>query len=427
MKKVLIICYYWPPAGGPGVQRWLKFAAYLREFGVEPILFVPENPEYPIIDNDIVNEVPLDLTILKLPIKEPYRFAKLLSSKKTKRISSGIISNKKSSIIEKILLYIRGNFFIPDARIGWVKPAIKFLTNYLEHNKIDVIISSGPPHSLHLIGLGVKEKHTIPWIADFRDPWTTIHYHSSLKLSEKSEARHKRLERIVLNEADEIIVTSPSTKIEFKAITNKPITVITNGFEPKEGIQRVLDTKFTIVHTGSILSERNPVILWRVLSELVAENAVFKNDLKIIFAGAVSEVVIKNIKEIDLTENLEMKGYVNHQEAIQLQHNAQVLLLLEIDRPETRAIIPGKLFEYLKAKRPILALGPDGSDIEAILTETNTGDYIPITLEGKIRDVILQHYKSYKSGTLEVASKGISKYSRKSLTKELSEVIFRNL
>src|SRR5690554_246049 len=226
-KKVLIISYYWIPAGGPGVQRWLKFVKYLPDFGVEPIVYIPENPTYPIIDQDL--KIELDqLTLLKKPIKEPYKIASFLSKNKTQKISSGVIPTpRKQSFLDKLLLYIRGNFFIPDARVSWVKPSVSYLEKYICENKIETIITTGPPHSLHLIGLGLKEKLNLRWIADFRDPWTNIVYHKELKLSQKSEKKHKELEQKVLTLADQIIVTSPSTKTEFSAITSKPIEVIT--------------------------------------------------------------------------------------------------------------------------------------------------------------------------------------------------------
>ncbi len=202
MKRALIITYYWPPAGGPGVQRWLKFVKYFREFGVEPIVYVPENPNYPLVDENFSSEIPSDIEIIKQPISEPYRFAKLFSKKKTKQISSGIISKKEISAMEKLMLYVRGNFFIPDARVGWVKPSVEFLSKYISENPVDVVITTGPPHSLHLIGMQLQKELNVKWIADFRDPWTTIHYHKSLRLNKSSERKHKELEALVLKSAD---------------------------------------------------------------------------------------------------------------------------------------------------------------------------------------------------------------------------------
>ena len=183
IQKVLIITYYWPPAGGPGVQRWLKFVKYLPQFGIEPIVYCPDNPSYPIIDKSLIDEIPEGIKVIKQPIKEPYRFAQLLSKKRSKTISSGIIPDKaKQTFTDRFLLFIRGNFFIPDARKAWVKPSVQFLSNYIKNEGISTIITTGPPHSLHLIGFQLKQKLKINWIADFRDPWTTIGYHRSLKL-----------------------------------------------------------------------------------------------------------------------------------------------------------------------------------------------------------------------------------------------------
>ena len=272
-KKLLIITYYWPPAGGPGVQRWLKFVKYLPEFGVQPIVYIPENPTYPIVDEGLVNEVSDKAVILKNKIFEPYQLAGFFSKNKTKKISSGIIPNvKKQSFIEKTLLWIRGNLFIPDARVYWVNPSVTYLKKYIQENNIDTIVTSGPPHSLHLIGLKLKQELPIKWFADFRDPWTTIGYHKALKLSSYADKKHKKLEKEVLNTADTIIVTSKTTKTEFEAITNKPIAVITNGYDVEKITKQPLDEKFTMAHIGSFLSDRNPKILWQVLNELIAEN-----------------------------------------------------------------------------------------------------------------------------------------------------------
>jgi hypothetical protein len=269
-KKTLIITYYWPPAGGPGVQRWLKFVKYLPDYNIEPIVYIPENPNYPIEDKSLIDEVSSQLTILKQPIKEPYRFAKLLSNKSSNQISKGVIPKQKNqSFLERIMLYVRGNFFIPDARKSWIKPSVKFLSEYIKKHKIETIITTGPPHSLHLIGLQLKAKIGVKWLADFRDPWTTIGYHKQLKLSKSSSKKHKALEQDVLNSADQIIVTSNNTLKEFKAKTNQPISVITNGYDNHSVEKPEKDSKFTMSHIGSLLSERNPKILWETLSELI--------------------------------------------------------------------------------------------------------------------------------------------------------------
>nr|WP_303318042.1 glycosyltransferase family 4 protein [Flavivirga sp. MEBiC07777] len=424
LKKTLIITYYWPPAGGPGVQRWLKFVKYLPEFDIDPVVYIPENPNYPLVDESLVSEVSNHITILKQPIKEPYKLAGLFSKKSSKTISKGIISdNKKQSFIEKVMLYIRGNFFIPDARIGWVKPSVSYLSQYISENNIKTIITTGPPHSLHLIGLQLKERLGVRWLADFRDPWTTIGYHKQLKLSRSSKKKHIALEKQVLNTADQIIVTSFTTKKEFQQITNCPIEVITNGYDYEATHAFNLDVKFSIAHIGSLLSKRNPDVLWKVLSDLRKENNGFLKDFQLNFIGAVSEEVLKTIKKYNLSDCTFELGYVSHKEAIVFQKKSQVLLLVEIDSEDTKCIIPGKLFEYMVSNRPILAIGPKASDVEKIIKETNTGAYFNYDDYELLKTTILEYYKAFKGKKLQSNPIGLQKYSRKQLTQQLATLI----
>ncbi|GAA3574311.1 glycosyltransferase [Snuella lapsa] len=423
-KKVLIVTYYWPPAGGPGVQRWLKFVKYLPEFNIEPIVYVPDNPNYPIEDESLQLDVSDKLTILKQPIKEPYKLAGLFSKKTSLTISKGIIPEvKRQSIIEKLMLFVRGNFFIPDARNAWVKPSVRFLLKYLEEHNIKTVITTGPPHSLHLIGLQLKEQLGLQWIADFRDPWTSIGYHKQLKLMKRAERRHKKLEFKVLNTADQVVVTSFVTKKEFKALTSQPIEVITNGYDVEVVGETVLDVKFTLAHIGSLLSKRNPEVLWRVLSDLVDENEQFAGDFRLNLVGYVSDDVLKEINKYGLIGYINEVGYVSHNESIKYQRQSQILLLIEIDSEDTKCIIPGKLFEYMVSNRPIIALGPKGSDVESILKETNTGTYFYYDAYSILKTAILDHYEAYREGNLQPYPIGLQKYSRKALTESLSKLL----
>ena len=424
MKKVLIITYYWPPAGGPGVQRWLKFVKYLPDFGIQPIVYVPENPTYPIMDEGLISEVSNKAIILKKKIFEPYGFASIFSKNKTKKISSGIIPNqRKQSFTAKLFLWIRGNVFIPDARVYWVKPSVKYLEKYIQENQIDTIVTSGPPHSLHLIGMGLKEKTNVKWFADFRDPWTTIGYHNKLKLGNSASRKHKNLESKVLNSADVILVTSATTKKEFEALTTKPIEVITNGFDVEKIEKQTLDEKFSLAHIGSFLSERNPRILWKCLKELIKENADFKKDFELKLIGAVSQEVLDAITEFKLDKYLNNLGYVSHKMAVEQQRKSQVLLLVEIDSEETKSIIPGKLFEYMVSERPIIGIGPEGSDFSEIIQNTNTGVFVKYDEIKKLKSSILSYYEEYKTGKLKSSAIGLQYYSRKNLTQKLSKLL----
>ena len=426
MQKVLIITYYWPPAGGPGVQRWLKFVKYLRDFDVEPIVYVPENPHYPIVDKSFEKELPDGIKIIKQPIREPYQLAGIFSKKESQTISSGIIKDEKEQgFLQRMMLWIRGNLFIPDARMLWVKPSVKFLSSYLKEHQIETVITTGPPHSLHLIGKQLKERLPINWIADFRDPWTKIGYHQKLKLTKNAQQKHLRLEREVLQTADHILTTSFTTKKDFSAITQKPITLITNGFDEDEVKQVELAEKFRLAHIGSLLSERNPENLWRALQELIDQKEDFKNDVELVLAGKVSESVVSSIKEYQLGNYLVEKGYLSHEESLLQQRKAQVLLLIEIDKEETKGIIPGKFFEYLKANRPILAMGPTDWDVIRLLDETEAGKYFDYTSKEEIKHQLYTWYQEYKAGKLAVHSSAekIKQFHRKELTKKLAKVI----
>ncbi|WP_127141989.1 glycosyltransferase family 4 protein [Flagellimonas marinaquae] len=422
MRKVLVIAYYWPPAGGPGVQRWLKFVKYLPDFGFEPIVYVPENPSYPIVDENLLKEVPSSIKILKKPIKEPYGWASLLSKKQTKTISSGIIKEKDPSFMEKVLLWIRGNFFIPDARKLWVNPSISYLAKVIADEGIGTIITTGPPHSLHLIGLGLKKKYNVQWIADFRDPWTSIGYHKKLRLTESSRLKHEALERAVLVKADKIVVTSHTTKSEFKTITPKPIKVITNGFDDE--LQPLeLDADFTVSHIGSLLTGRNPFGLWQALQELIAENEDFKKSLKIQLAGVVGEEVLQSIEDFGLMDCVQQMGYLSHDKVLEAQQKSQLLLLLEIDSEETRGIIPGKLFEYLNAKRPILAIGPHEWEAGSMVEQHQAGHMCLHKDVASLKSVLLEAFHNYQEGNLNCTSEGVEQYHRRALTESLAKFI----
>ncbi len=424
MKKVLIVTYYWPPAGGPGVQRWLKFTKYLGEFGVEPIVYVPENPHYPLQDNSLSDQIPADVKVLKKPIFEPYAVAKIFSGKHTRQISSGIIAEEKNqSLLQKMMLYIRGNFFIPDARVLWVKPSVRFLSDYMQQEGIATVITTGPPHSLHLIGLQLKKKQGVKWIADFRDPWTSIGYHNKLKLNRRSRAAHKRLEKKVLDGADELITTSYRTKEEFEKISSTPVTVITNGYDYEQVETPELDERFSLSHIGSLLSGRNPENLWQALRELAIELPGFAADFRLKLVGAVGEEVLRSIENAGLKQYLLLKGYVSHAEALRLQRSSQILLLIEIDSEETKGIIPGKLFEYMVSQRPVLAVGPEDADAMKLIKETNTGAFFTYSQKEEIKKFITEAYHAFKEDRLQTQPVGLQKYSRKALTAELVKLL----
>ncbi|MBK86432.1 MAG: glycosyl transferase family 1 [Flavobacteriaceae bacterium] len=424
MKKVLIITYYWPPAGGPGVQRWLKFVKYLPEFDIEPIVYCPENPCYPTLDSTLSDDLSDNITILKHPIRDPLRFLKFFFKTKTKAYANGLIPTaSKQSILDRFLIFIRGNFFIPDARIFWVKPSYNFLSDYISNNKVDTIITTGPPHSLHLIGMRLKAKHLIKWFCDFRDPWVDINYHQQLRLTKYAKKQHLMLEKKVLYKADHIIVTSAQTKLLFSNKTNQPITVVTNGFDDASNSNVKMDLNFTLTHIGFLSSQRNPSILWDVLSELIHELTDFKEKFKLVLVGIVSVDAINAINAFGLEPYLDIIETVSHFDAAKYQRKSQVLLLLEGNTKAATYIIPGKLFEYVNAQRPIIAIGPQPSDIKSILEETNTGNYFKYDEKEALKHQIIELFTAYKNNNLCVNPREIGRYSRRNCTKQLSQIL----
>lgn len=419
-KKVLIITYYWPPAGGSGVQRWLKFVKYLRDFDIEPVIYTVDNPGYAINDKSLINEIPNSIETLRQPIFEPNSILNFFGTK-TNKESAGFL-NPNPNFIGKIIQYIRANYFIPDARKFWIKPSVKFLSNYLEKNPVDVIITTGPPHSLHLIGLHLKKKKDIKWISDFRDPWTEIDYFHKMPLNKKAKKKHHQLEREVLKNSDSVIVVGNTMRDQYLKETDKVVT-ISNGFDTSDNKEvSHLDIFFSITHVGMMNADRNPSDLWKILKEICLENSDFKSDLKIRLIGKIAKEVSHDLNIFD-SGITEVVDYVSYAEVKKYQLETQVLLLCINNVPSARGIITGKIFEYLQAKRPILAIGPEDGDAAEILKNTNSGSIFGFENKQKLKQHILELYKDYKKNQLIVNSENIEQYHRRELTRKLAHLV----
>jgi len=419
-KKVLIITYYWPPAGGSGVQRWLKFVKYLRDFDIEPVIYTVDNPGYAINDKSLINEIPNSIETLRQPIFEPNSILNFFGTK-TNKESAGFL-NPNPNFIGKIIQYIRANYFIPDARKFWIKPSVKFLSNYLEKNPVDVIITTGPPHSLHLIGLHLKKKKDIKWISDFRDPWTEIDYFHKMPLNKKAKKNHHQLEREVLKNSDSVIVVGNTMRDQYLKETDKVVT-ISNGFDTSDNKEvSHLDIFFSITHVGMMNADRNPSDLWKILKEICLENPDFKSDLKIRLIGKIAKEVSHDLNIFD-SGITEVVDYVSYAEVKKYQLETQVLLLCINNVPSARGIITGKIFEYLQAKRPILAIGPEDGDAAEILKNTNSGSIFGFENKQKLKQHILELYKDYKKNQLIVNSENIEQYHRRELTRKLAHLV----
>ena len=423
--KVLIFSYYWPPAGGPGVQRWLYFAKYLAEFGVQPTLVVPHGAQYPQLDDALMAEIPTDVRVHRVSISEPYRWISWLFPQSTKNLSRGIVP-KKPNQIQRLLLWIRGNFWVPDARVGWVSKAVHWANNQPDLLEYDWIITTGPPHSVHLIGAALSKKYDIKWLADFRDPWTGIHYHDKLRLLPYAQKKHQSLEQMVCQQADLLVATSPSTASSLDRLAGKQKThCITNGFEPLVPPPCRLRNRegFVMAHIGALLAERNPLGLWAALAELVAESPEFSAGFSLELVGHVAPSVSAAIEAHKLQPWVKQQGYLPHQEARKAQWSADVLLLVEAAQPWASEIIPGKFFEYLETQKPILALGPERWDVHQILAQTDSGFWAESTDIPRIKLLILKFWQHHKDGLPATSPKNIEGYTRQNRTHQLAKLL----
>ncbi len=430
MKKVLIITYYWPPSGGGGVQRWLKFVKYFRQFGWEPIVFTPENPEMPAIDTSLLSQIPEGVKVITNEIWEPYSFYKKLTGKKKEdRIQTAFLSEKKSKqgLLESFSTWVRGNLFIPDARRFWIKPSVKLLSSYLKDNKVDAIVTTGPPHSAHLIGLGLKTITGIPWLADFRDPWTNIDYYQDLKLGKRADRKHHQLEKKVLEKADAITVISPGMKQEFSSIVARDYHVIPNGFDMedmrKDSSEKSKNDKFSLAHIGSLTKTRNPNNLWEALKQLVEENGDFAADLEIRNIGKMDFSAAESIKKYGLNIYLKLTDYLPHNEVVQEQRTASLLLLLINNTPNAKLILTGKIFEYLASGRPVICIGPIDGDAAAVIHESGCGSVYGFEEVKKLKADLQRFYQLFKEDKLVVESKNVSQFDRKYLTEKMAKTL----
>lgn len=427
-KKVLIITYYWPPTGGAGVQRWLKFSKYFRQFNWEPIIYTPSNPDFPINDETLLKDVLPNLEILKTQINEPYDvYRKIMGKKKTDTVNQGFLSeSKENKVLQKMMIWVRGNFFIPDARKFWIKPSVSYLSDYLKEHKIDAIISTGPPHSMHLIALGLKQQFNIPWIADFRDPWTQIDFYNQLQLTKWADRAHKKLEKSVLKSANKVVTVSGHWAEDLKLLCDRNIDVITNGFDADD-FTSTEDTNlmpgFLFHHIGALNKDRNPHTLWKVLGDLCKENNAFKRDLKLKFTGKTDAAVFESLKEHGIFENAEKTDYMAHSEVIKLLLKSPVLLLPLNDTPNILGIVPGKLFEYLAAQRPIFAIGNVEGDTAKIIADAHAGTMVGFKDEEHTKKHVLELYEQFNKQTLQIDSTSIEKYSRRSCAESYTTLL----
>ena len=431
MKRVLIITYYWPPSGGSGVQRWLKMSKYLPEYGWQPVIYTSENAEYPIIDHSLEKDVAPNIEVIRRPITEPYSaYKKFLGINKDETVKMGFIQEKEKDKNWKsdLSLWVRGNFFIPDARCGWVKPSVRFLKEYLNEHPVDAIISTGPPHSMHLIALKLKEALGLPWIADFRDPWTEIDYYNDLHLTAWADRKHHRLEQEVLTKADKVVTVAPDGARRLGRLGNRNVRTIYNGFDRNDDAQTPvnLSEQFTITYLGVLSKIQNPSNLWQALAELIKEDSGFDESLRINMIGQIDSTVVSSINENGLTQHVAYSPYMPHDQVSAVHRSSTLLLLLLMPDSEPRAkgLLTGKLFEYMASGRPILCIGPEDGDAARILRETGAGQTISFEDKEKIKEALKNLYQRYLENDLpNNTNTTIEHYSRKNMAEKYAKLL----
>ena len=439
MNRVLIITYYWPPTAGSGVQRWLKMSKYLPQYGWQPVIYTPENPEAGMTDESLLRDIAPEAEVIKRPILEPYAVFNALTGNKGKNsgkasAGSGAVNpinavGHKSPLM-RLSLWLRANVFVPDPRFLWIRPSVRFLKQYLREHPVDAIVSTGPPHSMHLIARALHRSTGIPWTADFRDPWTRIFYFKHLPLTRRSRKRYAAMELSVLREADHVVAVTDNMVRDFLDELGPgqqdkgKFHVIENGYDEADftGITAAeLPAGFNLVHTGLFSAEGNPRRLWKVLAELCRDLPGFGRDLHLTFAGKTDPEILAAVREAGLGDRLTDRGYIPHHEANRLQKAADLLLLPLREEPEAAGILTGKYFEYLAAGRPIAAFGPHGSVLERSLAATRTGRIFDWEEEAPLKEYLTALYT--RTLTFSPDPGAISAYTRRSLAGRYAEIL----
>ena len=423
MKKVLIITYYWPPSGGAGVQRWLKFAKYLPEYGWQPVILTvdPLYASYPQRDESLAGEIDPQCMVYTTKSFELYNVYKFLSGKKEVPYG-GFANESKEGLLQKASKFIRGNFLLPDPRKGWNRYALKKASELIRQFNIDTVVTTSPPHSTQLIGLKLKQKFNIKWIADLRDPWTDIYYYNQFKHTALARTIDLQYERKVVENADLLVTVSEDVKRIFAGKSSLPVAaktvVIPNGFDEDDFLLKQVpaETKKVITYTGTI-SEAYPVDCF--LQALSALDQGLKSQILIRFVGKVPPSVVQKFRNTQL--EIELVGYVDHTKSIEYLFRSTLLLLVIPEVKNNHGILTGKFFEYLASQKPILAIGPTKGDLAKIIQETNCGQLFDYQdAEGMRRFIVASLNNPVTEPSV---SERASQYSRKQLTGKIAQLL----
>jgi glycosyltransferase involved in cell wall biosynthesis len=432
MKKILIVAYYFPPSGGPGVQRVLKHIKYLPEFGWQPYVLTVSNGQFPARDESLMEQIPKDIVVERTHIYEPYDLYRLLTGKKKgSAIDVNVIKkdDQKISGIEKIAEFIRATFFIPDARIGWLLTAVKAGKQMIEKYSIDAVYSSSPPYTCSIIARNLKRTKHIPWVAGFRDPWTG--FISSPKRWFLPAAIDKGMEHSVFNEADAVecawegIIKDAQTK--FPDIPKNKFHHVPNGYDSSDFpiIEPRRNDKFTVTYTGSMYGRRNPSSLFAAIELLINRGEINPGEIHLRFVGRFGSEVHEMFDSASFSKSIEIINYVPHDKSIEYLMTSDALLLIVDESKESDEIVPGKVYEYIGVVKPLIAIAPQQSAIAQLIKQTSAGRIAHQSETGLIADIFIQYYQDWKnnisgfSPNLEL----IKSYERREAAGKLASIL----
>jgi len=431
LKKVAIITYYWPPSGGAGVQRWLKFTKYLPEYGWQPIVFIPENANYPSIDTSLEKDIPKEAIIYKIPIWEPYDlYRKFLGLDKKNNINHTFNhENKRSKWKQKLSLWLKCNLFIPDPRIFWLFKGVKAIEQIMNDQKIEHLITTSPPNSVQLFGYFLKKRiPSLKWISDLRDPWTNIFFEKDLPYSFISKWINKQIELKTLTKANLLTTVSKSIARSYQnRFPNLPCEVLTNGFDESDiikvnhNIQR--GKKITFSYTGTLFNLYNMPIFWKAISEIIEDFPEYQSKIQIEIAGSISSEIMNSFKELNIERIIKFHGYVEHEKLQEIAQRTDIFLLTT-PRENHNGILTGKVFEYLAYLKPILCITSPNNNLADLIKTTKSGIVIDFDDINSLKNTIYDLVFKYENQNLILNDyKNVSIFSRQHLTLQLSEYL----
>ena len=422
MKKVLVITYYWPPAGGAGVQRTLKFTKYLINYNWKPYVLTVEKPDAPNYDESLFKDVRDDIKVVKTKALEPFSaYKKFTGKKEDDKIPADVLMRKNSSLKEKFAKFIRANLFVPDAKIGWTPYAVKEGEKIIKNEKIDIIYASSPPATVALIARRLSERTGVPYILDFRDPWLEIVYNQTMKRSKPTVAIDSLLERKALRDAASVVTVSAEIKELFeKKVPKQKYFVIPNGFDEEDfpKIDFPKNEKFTIAYTGVMSPDRVPYALLKALARFKEEGIT---NIKLNFAGKFADELYAEIERLGIEDYFNITGFVPHDKSVEILLSSDALLLVINNLPNNKGVLTGKMFEYLGCRKPIYGIGPENGEAAKILQETKSGVMIDYSDEEKAYEKLKEFYSDWKNDINRFEFLN-GNYSRKRLTEKLSEI-----